>query len=319
MRSQESGLEAYTAKEHLGRYLFYDTRLSFNNSRSCASCHNPTLAYTDGYRTSTTADGSNLRRNAPSLLNVYENYFFDWANPQITSLELQIKRPLYSHSPTELGLTEDHAQKLKLIYSRDTLIHRLFSNAYPGNDNLLFTTSQIEECLVAYVKSLQSKNSIYDQFLQGSVRIISPNIVRGANLFRSVKYGCNSCHRIPDFTLASLYNSVDSVYRRYHSISGSQDDPGVMEVTRLDIHQYRFKIPSLRNVAITTPYLHDGSVNSLKEFVVEFCRSSNNEEVNYKIPSPEEQDDIIAFLQSLTDTSYLSNEHFKNPFRLTAK
>ena len=112
----------------LGHYLFFDTRLSVNNSKSCASCHNPNFAFTDGYRTSITSLGENVLHNSPSLINVVELKRFDWANPQTISLMQQIKRPLYNDNPIELGL-DKHFKSLQQQFYKDSLYKNLFKKS----------------------------------------------------------------------------------------------------------------------------------------------------------------------------------------------
>ena len=315
--------------EKLGHYLFFDTRLSLNNTKSCASCHNPNFAFTDGYRTSITSLGENVLHNSPSLINVAELKRFDWANSHNTSLMQQIKRPLYSTNPTELGL-DKHLKSLQQQFYKDSLYKNLFEKAFPNADSL-FTKNQIEIAIVAYVKTLKSTNSSFDS------NTLTEAQQNGYNLFKSNKLNCNVCHPLPYFTLAALSKEIDSMYANngLYNINNQNKYPltdnGLIGTTKNVLDDGKYKIPSLRNVILTAPYMHDGSVASINEVIDIYARGGRlitkgafkgdgklNKNKHSLIKgftlSDKEKKELIDFLTSLTDSSLFYNPQFKNPF-----
>ena len=317
-------INTLNAKQTLGHYLFFDTRLSVNNTKSCSSCHNPQFAFSDGYRTSVTALGENVLHNSPSILNSKFLYFFDWANTNARTLAQQIKRPLYNHSPIELGLNIDFKSIQKKLQN-DSLYKILFANAYQNNAKM--DTTEIEECIVTYTQSLVSLQSKFDI----NQNKFSPTETNGMRLFFSNKLKCASCHIPPYFTTASS-NNLDSVYANnglyFHY---PENDLGLYNITKKEKDKGKFKIPSLRNVMTSSPYMHDGSVASINEVIDNYARGGrnvtyenaqgdgkNNTQKDLRIAgfaiSASEKQDLIQFLNTLTDTSYLQNPNFKNPF-----
>lgn len=330
--------ESNTAPSHkiaLGHYLFYEKKLSFNQSKSCASCHSPEYAFTDGYRRSVSASGENLLHNAPCILNLSQNAFFDWDNPAVTSLDQQIKRPLYNSHPVEMGFTmQNHT--LHSFLQNDSTYNSLFRLAY-CNENNPYTASHIEECIVAYVKSLNSRNSKYDKYINGDHTALNKNELNGMQLFNSEKLRCNNCHKAPAFTITTLTQNIDSAYVNIglYNIGNKNkypaDDNGLIKSTHKERDNGKFRIPSLRNVMTTAPYMHDGSVGTITEVIDIYARGGRSIDYGehqgdgalnrHKHPfihgftiSTEEKNDLISFLSALTDTSYLSNPQFTNPF-----
>lgn len=300
-------------QQQLGQYLFFDTRLSLNNTKSCASCHNPSFAFSDGYKTSITALGENVQHNAPSLINSTYLKRFDWANPTATSLVAQIQRPLYGNHPIELGLNHN-IQKLNQIFSKDTFYIQLFKKAFP-NDNSLFTPKQIETALVAYEKTLISRESKFDK------QTFTSNQYYGLKLFTSAKLNCVSCHPPPYFTLATKSDNIDSIYANIGLyVKYPLTDNGLSSFTKKSSDEGKFKIPSLRNVLLTAPYMHDGSIATISEVIDHYAkggRNHPNKNKNIKgftITSKEKQD-LIEFLETLTDSSIFYKQNFKNPFK----
>lgn len=313
----------------LGHYLFFDNRLSGNHTKSCASCHSPNMAFTDGYRSSVTPFGENVLHNAPSLLNINQYRYFDWANPSANSIAKQIKRPLYARHPIELGL-DQHVEDIQQLFSADSIYADLFRRSFP-KDKQLYTLAQIEYCIVLYEMQLQSRQSLFDQHK------LDESAQRGEALFRDTRLHCIQCHQLPDFTLASLTTSVDSVYANIglYNVANSNaypiQDAGLILSTKQSQDNGKFKIPSLRNVAITSPYMHDGSVASLAEVIDMYASGGrtimmgpfkgDGRKNSYKHPliqgfeiSNDEKKDLIHFLESLTDTSYLKNPLFLDPW-----
>lgn len=317
------------AKQTLGHYLFFENRISINHTKSCASCHSPEFAFTDGYRRSVTALGDNVAHNSPSLINANLLQYFDWANPDATTLAQQLKRPLYNKDPMELGL-DKHLAELQSFFKSDSLYSTLFNKAFP-DDSFLYSLNQIEESIVEYEKLLISYNSPFDQ------KSMSLSAQRGFDLFKSDRLKCAQCHRPPSFTMATLSDNTDSVYVNIglYNVNGTSQypdsDEGLTHHTHKAEDNGKFKIPSLRNVMITAPYMHDGSVATIEEVIDHYARGGRtityseyqgdgalNKNKNPLIQgfslTAAETHDLINFLDALSDTTIRTNKLFMNPF-----
>jgi cytochrome c peroxidase len=310
----------------LGHYLFFETKLSINNTKSCASCHSTQFAFTDGYRTSVTPQGENVLHNAPSLMNSIYLKYYDWANPTATSFLAQIKRPLYNHQPIELGL-DKHINELQLFFKHDSLYSHLFKQAFPTDDSL-FTLQQIENSIVEYEKLLVSKESNFDK------KELNKEAENGLALFSSKRLNCVTCHPPPHFTLATQTNNMDSVYANIglYNVANKNEYPtsdnGIYYFTKNKKDDGKFKIPSLRNVMLTAPYMHDGSIANIGDVIDMYARGGrlyNNEDgklntnknkliTGFTI-TEKEKNDVIHFLNSLTDSSIFYKQIFQNPHK----
>lgn len=330
--------EKFSVKKHqinLGHFLFFEKKLSVNRSKSCASCHSPQFAFTDGYRRSVSALGENLLHNAPSLINLTGSSYFDWDNPGVQSLETQIKRPLYNKHPLEMGCNFSDAG-LQKLFQGDSLYYALFRLAYPDSDTT-FTAGHIEDCIIAYLKTLNFSNSRYDQYLAGEQSALTEDELNGLQLFSSDRLKCSRCHRPPAFTLSHFTNNPDSVYVNIglYNLAALNTyppaDPGIRKKTLRSADDGKFKIPSLRNVMLTAPYMHDGSVETIEEVINIYARGGrkldygeyHGDGFTHKNKHPfvqgftlssKEKNELICFLASLTDTSYLANPQFTEPF-----
>ena len=284
--------EMSAEKIALGRKLFFDKRLSIDNSISCASCHQPRLAFTDGLKTSNGVYHQKTTRNAPSLLNsVYlPTVMFD---AHLKTLELQVIVPI--QEPTEMGIemgaliqklrkVSEYQQSAKVIFNRD------------------FDPWVLTRSISAFERSLISQNSRYDQYVNGKKNALDREELRGLNLFRG-KANCFSCHPAPHFTTYQAENN--GLYLDYG------EDKGRYRITGDSSSIGKFKIPSLRNVALTAPYMHDGSIESLDAVVEHYNQGAkphfnkHRKLVNLNL-SDREKRYLVKFLKSLTDTSYLS-------------
>ena len=323
-----------------GHYLFFDTRLSFNQSKSCGSCHDPGFAFTDGYRRSITASGENLKHNAPSLVNIAEQYYFDWANPAMTTLEKQHERPLFNEHPVEMGIKGNEIIVLNRL-KKDSLYRELFSRAYPGSkDPIDFV--HIITCIAAFVRTLNSFQSPYDRFMNGDSTALSSTAKAGKALFFSHSLNCSSCHPPPLFTTAGITRNTDSIYFNtgLYNVSNlnkyPSTDNGLESFTGNSADDGRFKTPSLRNVSLTSPYMHDGSIGNLEEVIDMYARGGRNirlgpfagdgkenknkdKRIRGFALSSTEKTNLISFLYSLADSTVLNNPAFRNPFDLFNK
>jgi len=321
----------------LGRYLFFENQISLNHSKSCGSCHAPEFAFTDGYRRSVSSLGENLKHNAPSLLNTQSYHYFEWANPLAKTFREQMQRPLYGKHPIELGL-DLHFDEVKKYLEQDAKYQTLWCEAFQS-DTCSISMQRIEIALVAYLQTLVSTQSKYDKFIQGDTTLFSSAEKHGLTLFRSDALSCSKCHLEPSFTLATSNKNQDEIfvniglYDYSKFVSDSSQDVGIYESTQQLQDLGKFKIPSLRNCGLTAPYMHDGSVASLSDVLDIYknggrmpalSNSTNHSQTNStKHPlihgfelSAYDKQSLLAFLHTLTDTSYLSQEHFLNPFRI---
>ncbi len=288
----------------LGRYLFFDPLLSADNSLSCASCHHPDLGFSDGRPRSLGIGGAEVARAAPSLWNVAFLSSFFW-DARATSLEEQMQGPLYD--PREMGT--DPAQLLADIGGNETY-RRLFREAYgvsegPPSLDMIYTA------ITAFQASLVSLNSRYDQYAHGYHDALTEDEKSGMNVFRSFVARCAECHTPPLFTNQQV--AVIGV----RDPEGRAFDPGAEATTDNPGLRGGFKVPGLRNIAKTAPYMHSGAFDNLRD-TVEFYTLGRghavpDEEkeriiVHWHIWEPnladDELDRLVDFLATLTDESF---------------
>lgn len=275
-------------KIELGKRLFFDKRLSSDNTVSCASCHNPDRAFTDGKVLGTGVKGRTTFRNVPGLLNVkyLKKLMFD---AELTSLERQILVPLLDHAEMNADLPVLF-RKLRKDSYYVTAAKRIFNRPF---DSYVLTRS-----IAAYERRLIAMNSRYDQFLKGNKNALTLNEIKGMQLFTKELY-CTKCHELPNFTSFKAENN--GLYTDYGS------DQGRFRVTGLESDKGKFKVPGLRNVELTAPYMHDGSFATLLE-VIRHYESGGKDHPNksaviqpFNLTSEEEQN-LVLFLKTLTDT-----------------
>jgi cytochrome c peroxidase len=225
---------------------------------------------------------------------------------------------------------DKHINELQEMFKKDSLYSVLFKNAFPDSSKL-FTLTQIEIAISTYEKMLVSQSSNFDK---GE---LTPSAYNGLKLFTSKRLNCVSCHRPPYFTLATLTENVDSIYANIglYNLENKNEYPtndnGIYSFTYRPKDNGKFKIPSLRNVMLTAPYMHDGSVETSEEVIGIYARGGRNIDYgNYKGDgklnanksklvtgfslSEKEKQDLIAFLTSLTDSSIFYKQSFQNPF-----
>ncbi|PTL77864.1 di-heme enzyme [Vitiosangium sp. GDMCC 1.1324] len=326
-----------TAKVELGRRLFYDKRLSANGTQSCASCHRQEYAFTDGRTTALGSTGEHHRRNSMSLANVAYAASLTWADPVVPDLEAQALVPLFGTHPVELGMAGQETLLLQRL-SEDARYPKLFAQAFPEQRQPVSMASVVR-AIAAFERTLLSGGSPYDRYTYGDeVDALSPSAMRGMKLFFSQRLGCLHCHRgfafsdsvkhklmaFPEVTFhnTNLYN-VDG-----HGAYPATDQ-GLAEFTGKPEDMGRFRSPTLRNVAVTAPYMHDGSIATLSE-VLDHYAAGGRACAQGSGPSPyqsefiqgftltaEEKQDLLSFLESLTDTKFLTDPRFSDPFAST--
>lgn len=333
----------HSSLEQLGRYLFFDPRLSATGGKSCAGCHDPALFFTDGYRRSPGIYADPALRNAPSLLNTAHLKALNWANPSVTTFEAQMLRPLFNDSPIEMGLKGSHEstqipyiqdsfglpfQRVLTQMATDTLYGRLSTSIW-GITPQEWTQRHVIEAIAAYEKTLISFNSPYDNWLKGHKDALSPEAEAGRQLFFSKRLGCGNCHSGTLLTDHKMYNI--GLYNTQPDGSYPPSDQGLYEETFHPADKGRFRTPSLRNIARTAPYFHDGSAENLNEVLLIFSAGGRNimdgllagdgrnnvnksDKIQPFVITTEEKRHLILFLESLTDSTVLVNPWFQNPF-----
>ena len=330
------------AKVELGRYLFYDTRLSGNGAQSCESCHYQALAFSDGKVTPQGSAGETLERNSPALVNVAYNSTLTWANPVLTELERQVIIPLFSEFPVEMGVT-GHEEEVLARLQADQRYQELFAAAFPA-EAAPINYHNVVQALASFVRSLISGNSAYDRYLAGDKSALAPAARRGMDLFFSERFECHHCHVAFNFSAATVHaNSTfsASVFQNngLYNLDGQGAYPrgnrGLYEITGVANDMGRFRPPTLRNVELTAPYMHDGSLATLEDVIRHYAAGGReitegpNQGDGRRNPlkSPlvsgftitdQEVADLESFLRSLTDTDFTTNPHAANPFVPTA-
>ncbi|MGB9752263.1 cytochrome c peroxidase [Roseiflexus castenholzii] len=314
----------------LGRRLFYDRRLSANEQIACAACHRQELGFSDGRVVSNGATGALLRRNAPGLFNSGELLTFTWANVEVRTLEQQVERALFTVDPPEMGVRGYETTVIDRLRA-DPEYLRQFTAAFPTDDDP-FTWRRITGALAAFVRSLAARNTPYDRYVYAGDRAaLSDSAQRGMALFFSPGLACGHCHvDVPSPERATPPRWSDLAY--VATGAGYSADRGLAEQTGNPADAYRFRVPPLRNVAVTAPYMHDGSLPTL-EAVIRFYESGGQwgagvepERAAARHPliagfalSDEERRDLIAFLEALTDDEALRNPAFADPFLSDAR
>jgi cytochrome c peroxidase len=314
-----------TDKVQLGCRLFFDTSLSINGTYACASCHRPELAFSDGRATAVGATGERMRRNAMSLTNVAYNAVYTWASMRIVSLEAQMATPLFGAHPIEMGLQKDNGALRKSLATKE--YGPAFDAAFPGDDAKL-SMENVVKAIAAYERTLISGRSAFDRYVFDDVPdALSPAARRGMTLFYSKRGGCAECHSGLNFSgvLAAAQGRVLATFANtgLYDLDGHGGYPvsdlGLLEETNAPSDMGRFRVPTLRNIALTAPYMHDGSIANLKEVVEHYVRGGRNTSpmtdantvnstrdarVKPLSLTNEERDDLVAFLGSLTDTEF---------------
>lgn len=287
------------ARWALGKRLFFDPVMSVDSSISCASCHQPTLAFSDDKPFSPGVAGRPGTRNAPSLANVaYHPYFTREGG--VPTLEMQVLVPIQEHNEFDFNIVL-LAERLSL----DSSYVSMAQEAY-GRDPDPFV---ITRALACFERSLLSGNSAYDQFrFQNQANALPASEQRGMQLFFSARTNCSTCHEGFNFSNYAFENN--GLYEQY-------SDPGRFRLTGDSSDLARFKVPGLRNIALTAPYMHDGSLNSLEAVIAHYQSGGKNHPHKSPLIRPlnlttAEQADLLAFLKSLTDETFIHNPLFQN-------
>lgn len=334
----------------LGRVLFYDRNVSLNNSISCASCHKQSLAFADNVRFSSGFENRVTSRNSMPIQNLSPGFFLAPVGPFInttngepvvtvvnnepgrepsssfqitgslfwdgreTDLSRMALRPIVNH--IEMGVTDLGELSSKL--SNIPYYRTLFTNVWGSKE---VSPDKIGAALQSFMVAIQSNNTRFDKAMRGEAPLSQLESI-GEGLFET-KYQCNSCHQVQTphgyLTMGGGFANI--------GLDAEYSDSGLMQTTGQPADAGKFKIPSLRNVALTAPYMHDGRFSSLEEVMnhysegmanhpnLDFRLRQNGEPKAMNITAFEKQA-IIAFLQTLTDTEMIHDQRFSDPFRV---
>jgi cytochrome c peroxidase len=289
----------------LGRQLFFDPLLSGDQTLSCASCHHPKLGFADGQAKSTGIHGRSASRGAPSLWNMAFLTSFFW-DARAKSLEEQMTGPLYAAN--EMGNTP--TQLLSSINANSTY-RRLFAEAFDQRAEQPINLAQIYSAIAAFETSLVSLNSRYDHYAHGYAEALNANELEGMNVFRSFVARCAECHTPPLFTNQQI--AVIGV----PEAPGQPFDAGAENVFHNPTWRGGFKVPSLRNIAQTAPYMHNGAFSNLRDASEFYTKGRGHAlpeaekartTLHWHIWEPKlaelELDRLVDFMQTLTDESF---------------
>jgi cytochrome c peroxidase len=326
------------AKVELGRRLFFDRRLSGNGQQSCGSCHEPVRAFTDGLGAAVGSTGQPHRRGSMSLANVGYATTLTWASGLFPGLEQQALVPLFGETPVELGL----AGKDDEVFARlaaEPIYPPLFAEAFPAETPAI-SLRTITFALAAFQRTLLSFDSPYDRATRGEGPPLDEVARRGQELFFGERLECFHCHGGPTFSDGFVSASSKFLERPFHNtglynLGGTGDypgtDTGLYELTGLAKDMGRFKAPTLRNITLTAPYMHDGSIATLSSVLDHYAAGGRTidegpnagEGAKNPLKDPlirgftltdDERVSVLAFLATLTDDSFVNDPRFRDPW-----
>ncbi len=308
------------AKVRLGRRLFYDTRLSGNGTFSCASCHQQAHAFTDGRAHAIGSTGQAHARSAMSLTNVAYNASYGWADTAARTLEAQIAVPMFNEHPIEMGLKGNEAAVIARLASGAQDV-KSFRDAFPEAAAPV-TLDNVIRAIAAFERTLLSANSPVDRYLYRDERTaLGPAALRGMTLFFSDRLACAECHAGFNLSGPTVHEGASPSAPTFHN-TGLYDvdgrgaypsgDRGLIDQTQRPADMGRFRAPTLRNVALTAPYMHDGSIPTLEAAIAHYasgCLGSRFKSPRLKgfTMAGTEVADLVAFLNALTDREFVTN------------
>ncbi|MGQ8367013.1 MbnH family di-heme enzyme [Glaciecola sp. 1036] len=314
-------------KVALGRALFFEPALSINNTMSCASCHVPEKAFSDPNTVSIGATGESLNRNALALINVGYNGSFTWAHNGLKHIEQQLLIPLFNETPVEMGVTGNENLILARFNTEDYkyLVEQAFQV-----DTL--NMEMVVKALASYVRSLVSFNSPFDNYAyRQQDDALTGSQIRGMELFFSEKTECFHCHGGFNFTQSSVHEFQSLNLQPFHNTglynednkgAYPADDRGLIDITLNSEDMGKFRAPTLRNIELTGPYMHDGSIQTLEQVIDFYAAGGRGAGVNNPLKSPfikgfilqeSEKQDLINFLKGLTDEKFIHNPQHQPP------
>ena len=275
-------------KVELGKMLYHDPRLSSSGTVSCASCHNTMLGGEDNRAGSVGVGGQVGGRSAPTVWNAAFNEVQFW-DGRAASLEEQAAGPVTN--PIEMGMKSwgDVVARLKTIEGYQEAFEKAFGSGVISKDNAT-------KAIAAYERTLITPDSPYDRYVKGSKSALTDQQIRGMN--KAVELGCTGCHSGPAFNGPGTFQKFPVIDNGYFQAQYKfKNDKGLAEVTGKKEDEHLWKVPTLRNIAITAPYFHNGSVKSLDTAVKLMAKLQLAKDL-----SKNEIADIVAFLNALTGT-----------------
>jgi cytochrome c peroxidase len=308
----------------LGRVLFYDPQLSLNNSISCASCHKQELAFSDGVAASTGFAGKVTPRNSMAIINAGFNQNLFW-DSRVQSVAQLATKPIQNH--IEMGMEEMIRLTQKL--AKVEYYSALFEKAY-GDPSI--TEERIGRALAQFVCSITSSNAKFDREELNGFAGFNTMERMGKDLFFSSRTNCNRCHAAPNFAAPDFvggeYGSNGGTFGGGgEDLRGTANNGLDLVYTDQGLGNGKFRIPSLRNIALTAPYMHDGRHKTLEEVIEHYnsgvkphthldknLRSANGTPLRPDLNSLEKQA-LLAFLHTLTDEKMMHDEKWSNPFK----
>lgn len=323
----------------LGRHLFHDTRLSGNGTQSCATCHRQELAFTDGRALAVGSTGETHPRSAMSLINAAYRDALTWANPSLRTFEQQILVPMLGAEPVELGLAGQE-DRVYAELAGDPVYLQLFASSFPEEGSPV-NRSNIVMALASFLRSIVSFRSPFDRNrFGGEASAMSAAAHRGMKLFFSTRTRCAGCHMGHNVSIdlglnldggsktASSPPDAPAVFMFHNTGLYNLPGPIVYPARNMGLYQHtgdledvgKFRIPTLRNIAVTAPYMHDGSIATLEEVLDHYVaggRAPNPRQSKSIEPlklSAGDRRDLIAFLESLTDREALEDRRWSNPW-----
>ena len=334
------------AKVDLGRFLFFDRKLSANETQSCGDCHRQELAFTDGLALAEGSTGDILVRGSMSIANAGYAASLTWANEAVVLLEKQALVPMFGEDPVELGMANMEDELLRRMRD-DADYPAMFAEAYPEQTDPISLDS-ITKAIAAFQRQVTSFGSRVDQWQQGDATALNESAQRGMALFfggtneAGVEdaFECFHCHGGFLFSQSSddagqVFNQKffmnNGLYNLDENGSYPAGNEGIYEMTGDPADKGRFKPPSLRNIEVTAPYMHDGSIETLEEVLEHYARGgrlirsgdhagdgkdnpNKNTLLNGFTMTEQEKQDMLAFLRALTDHNLLTNPAYSDPF-----
>jgi cytochrome c peroxidase len=325
-------------KVELGRHLFYDLRLSKNQDRACGTCHEQQKGFTDGFHRAVGTENDLHGHNTMTLTNVGYSSELGWAYGSFRSLEQQLLVPLLGDDPIEMGMGGNEASLLAML-ADDPVYAELFTAAFPDEPEPV-TLANLARSIAAFERTIISVDAPLDRYLRGEEDAISPAAKRGWELFRSPEAGCSRCHGGRD--LASPTNAENEVIAEVgyfniglYDLDGNGTYPesaqGLIETTGVAADMGRFRTPTLRNLAYTKPYMHDGSVISLEDaidilaaggrdvqsgpFAGDGRGNPHKSELIQAITlTPIQRADLLEMLLALGDEEFIADPRLASPF-----
>jgi cytochrome c peroxidase len=276
------------AKVSLGQRLFFEPRLSVTGKHSCASCHDPQRAFSDPAPRATGATGQPLPHNAMALVNVAYNVSYGWTQSHVRSLEAQMLEPLLNEHPVELGL-KGREQNVMAMLAGDVAYREAFAASFPESDDPL-TFDHLVKAIASFERTLLSGNSAFDRYVFGGDHTaLPPEAKRGMAIFYSERTGCGGCHSGFNFS------------GNWRDVQGATGEPSF---ANNGTSTKPLRVPTLRNIALTAPYMHDGRFSSLDAVLDHYASIEGNAKLRKLSLSPGERADLLAFLDALTDRAF---------------